>query len=172
MVYGWEPLSLCSYEASNVCVAVVACTMADRDVFLANVRHRLEQAQQLVKCTYNRSHCNVSFVVDDWVWLCLHHCSPADIPDSSKGKLRPRFYGPYRIIAHVNPVAFCLELLSAARLLEVFHVGLLKKFVGSPPSTPPVLPPLHHGVVIPVLECALKARLCHNFHQLLIKWLS
>jgi hypothetical protein len=31
----------------------------------------------------------------------------------------------------------------------VLHVGILKKFVGTPPAVPPLLPPLLHGAVVP-----------------------
>jgi hypothetical protein len=40
-----------------------------------------------------------------------------------------------------------LELPPRAKLHDVFHVGLLKKWVGDPPAAPPPLPNIHHGVV-------------------------
>jgi hypothetical protein len=45
IVYGCDPLTICSYESGESLVAAVAQNMADRDAFLADVRARLEQAQ-------------------------------------------------------------------------------------------------------------------------------
>jgi hypothetical protein len=39
---------------------------------------------------------------------------------------------------------------------------IIKKFVGNPPETPPALPPVQNGVVVPTPEKALKARLCRG----------
>jgi hypothetical protein len=74
-------------------------------------------------------------------------------------KLKPRFYGPYRVVELINEVAVRLDLPPQARLHDVFHVGLLKKFQGSEPQATPPLPMVHHGVVVPELECAVKTRL-------------
>jgi len=127
----------------------VAKNMADRDEFLADVRYRLEQAQAVQKAHYDKAHRAVSYAVGDWVWLRLRHRAPASLPSVTKGKLKPRFYGPYRISELINNVAVRLALPARARLHDVFHVGLLKKFVGTPPASPPVLPPVHHGAVVP-----------------------
>jgi hypothetical protein len=60
-------------------------------------------------------------------------------------KLGAKFYGPYQIEEHIGDVAYKFKFLEGARLHNVFHVGLLKKFVGQPPSTPAPLPPACHG---------------------------
>jgi hypothetical protein len=45
IVYGHDPPSIWSYEPGDTRVAAVARTMEEREEFLADVRHRLEQAQ-------------------------------------------------------------------------------------------------------------------------------
>jgi hypothetical protein len=52
----------------------------------------------------------------------------------------------------------------------VFHVGLLKKFVGTPPSAPPALPQIHNGAAMPEPEHVLLSRLAKGVRQLLIHW--
>jgi len=52
----------------------------------------------------------------------------------------------------------------------VFHVGLLKKFQGTPPDAPPALPPLHHGAVAPEPKHAVRFRLARGVHQVLVQW--
>ena len=46
-----------------------------------------------------------------------------------KGKLAPRYIGPYDIIGKVGPVAYALALSTELdRIHNVFHVSLLKKY--------------------------------------------
>jgi hypothetical protein len=42
-------------------------------------------------------------------------------------------------------VVYKLQLPEGARIYNVFHVGLLKKYVGEEPIGPSVIPPIHHG---------------------------
>ena len=51
----------------------------------------------------------------------------------NKGKLSPRYVGPYRILAKVGDVAYKLELPTALSLVHnVFHVSSLRKYVADP----------------------------------------
>ena len=46
-----------------------------------------------------------------------------------KGKLSPRFIGPYEILERIGPVTYCLVLpLELAKLHNVFHVSMLRKY--------------------------------------------
>src|SRR5687767_6276705 len=48
-----------------------------------------------------------------------------------KGKLSPRYIGPYRILKRIGSVAYEIELPNdLARVQPVFHVSMLRKFVG------------------------------------------
>jgi hypothetical protein len=149
VVYGCDPLTIRSYEPGETRVAAVARNMEVRDAFLADVRYRLEQAQAVQKKHYDKLHMPVSQAVGDWVLLRLRHRALSSLPQITKGKLKPRFFGPYRVLELINPVAVRLELPPRAKIHDVFHVGLLKKFVGPPPAAPPPLPVLHHGAVVP-----------------------
>jgi hypothetical protein len=144
--------------------------MAERDEFLADVRIRLEQAQAVYKRHYDRHHRDVKYVVGDWVWLRLRQRAASSLHVPTSGKLKPRFFGPYRITAVINDVAYQLELPPRARLHDVFHVGLLKKFVGTPLSAPPALPQIHNGAVVPEPEHVLRSRLARGVRQLLVHW--
>lgn len=110
------------------------------------------------------------FDIGEWAWLRLHHRPAAFLGSTAKGKLAPKYYGPLKIIAKIDSVAYRLELPARARIHDVFHVGLLKKYHGSPPEGPPALPPLFHGRVQPAPSKALRARLCRGLQQVLIQW--
>ena len=152
VVYGRDPPSMRSYEPGETRVAAVAKTMEEREEFLADVRFRLQQAQDVQKRHYDKKHRPVSYIVGDWVLLRLRHRSVASLAPEVKGKLQPWFFGPYRVKELINDVAVRLELPHRAKLHDVFHVGLLKKWVGDPPASPPPLPNIHHGAVTPEPE--------------------
>ncbi|KAA0025191.1 pol protein [Cucumis melo var. makuwa] len=50
-----------------------------------------------------------------------------------RGKLSPRFVGPFEILERIGPVAYCLALSpSLSAVHDVFHVSMLKKYVSDP----------------------------------------
>jgi hypothetical protein len=111
--------------------------MEDREAFLADVRYRLEQEQVAQKRHYDRQHRSVSYQVGDWAFLRLRQRATISLPRSATRKLKPLFVGSYRVTELINDVAVHLELPPGARLHDVFHIGVLKKFVETPPATPP-----------------------------------
>jgi hypothetical protein len=171
LVYGRDPPSMRSYDPSEVRVVAVSQTLAERAEFLQDARLRLEQAQQVAKQQYDRHHRAVHFSVGDWVWLRLHHRPHGSLAPSSTGKLRQRYYGPYQIVEAINSVAFRLALPPGARLHDVFHVGPLKRFIGTPPAAPPQLPTVHNGAIVPVPTAVLRIRLGPNgMREALVQW--
>ena len=50
-----------------------------------------------------------------------------------RGKLTPRFIGPFEIIERIGTVAYRLALLSSmSDVHEVFHVSILRKYTPDP----------------------------------------
>jgi hypothetical protein len=70
----------------------------------------------------------------------------------------------------INIIAVRLELPARARIHDVFHVGVLKKFHGVPPEAPPSLSAIHHGAVSSEPERAVKTRVARGVRQVLIQW--
>ena len=170
VVYGRDPPTIRSYEPGDTRVAAVARNMEERDEFLADIRYRLEQAQAVQKKHYDKLHRHVAYQVGDWALLRLRQRAASSIPQAVTGKLKPCYFGPYRIVELINDVAVCLALPPRARLHDVFHIGLLKKFCGPPPDAPPPLPPIHHGASVPEPEGAVRARLARGVRQVLVQW--
>jgi hypothetical protein len=172
VVYGRDPPTIRSYEPGETRVAAVARDMEERDAFLADVRYRLEQAQLVQKHHYDRHHRQVAYQVGDWAWLRLRPHTMSSLHQAPTGKLKPRYIGPYRIVELLNEVAVRLQLPPQARIHDVFHISVLKKFSGEPPSAPPPLPPIHHGVVTPAPARVERARIARGVRQLLVHWLG
>ena len=56
-----------------------------------------------------------------------------------KGKLSPRFIGPYDILERVGPVVYRLALpLELAKLHDVFHVSMLRRYRSDPSQILPI----------------------------------
>ena len=56
-----------------------------------------------------------------------------------KGRLSPRYVGPYKILKRIGKVAYELELPAKLTALHpVFHISLLKKCMGDPASIVPL----------------------------------
>jgi hypothetical protein len=170
VVYGRHPPSLRSYEAGDTRVAAVAKTLAEREVLLEDVRHRLQQAQEVQKRFYDAKHRAVAYNVGDWVLLRLRNRPVASMSLAPKGKLQPRFFGPYRVTEIINEAAVRLELPPQAKIHDVFHVGLLKKWVGEPPASVPALPELLHGATLPEPERVVRSRLARGVQEVLVRW--
>jgi hypothetical protein len=170
VVYGRDPLTIRSYEPGETRVDAVAQEMEDRTAFLDDVRYRLEQAQAVQKRVYDQHHRPVAYQVGDWALLRLRQRPAASLPRTTTGKLKPRFVGTYRVEEVINAVAVRLQLPQGACLHDVFHVGVLKKFVGTPLATPPALPPTHNGAVVPAPDKITAARVARGVRQVLVQW--
>jgi hypothetical protein len=144
--------------------------MAERDEFLMEIRERLHQAQQHYKTVYDGKHCEVLFEVGLWVCLWLVHRPMTSLNVTDCSKLGPKFYGPFRISEKINEVAYRLELPLGAKLHNVFHVGLLKKFNGGTPRTPGWIQPIRHGRACLEPEAVTKSHLARGQVELLVNW--
>ncbi|WVZ70935.1 LOW QUALITY PROTEIN: hypothetical protein U9M48_019564 [Paspalum notatum var. saurae] len=149
VVYGREPLTLLHYVPGTAKVTAIDRQLQEHDQFLAEIRQHLLLAQSTMKRHSDQKCRDLSFVVRDWVWLRLHHRTATAIKSSRYSKLGPWFYGPYQVTERLGEVAYRLHLPDKAKIHDVFHVALLKKFEGTPPSTVAPLLLMHHGCVLP-----------------------
>ena len=89
---------------------------------------RVAQDQQ--KMYADRNKTEHSFEVGDLVFLGLQPYRQSSVKKKGAEKLKPRYYGPYRITRKVGQVAYELELPEGSKIHNVFHVSCLKKVIG------------------------------------------
>ncbi|CAJ2675282.1 unnamed protein product [Trifolium pratense] len=77
-----------------------------------------------------------SFAVGDLVLVRLQPYRQSSVRQHKHHKLSKRYYGPYRVIERIGPVAYKLQLPSESRIHPVFHIAVLKPFRGS--NNPPL----------------------------------
>ncbi|XP_058111567.1 uncharacterized protein LOC131254884 [Magnolia sinica] len=94
---------------------------------------RLLMAQSRQKSYADTRRRNLEFEVEDHVFLKI---SPRKgvLRFNKKGKLTPRFIGPFQILDQVGVVAYRLTLPPPlAGVHNVFHISMLKKYIPDPP---------------------------------------
>jgi hypothetical protein len=75
---------------------------------------------------------NLEFTEGDKVFLRVAPMKGV-IRFGKKGKLNPRYIGPFEILERVGPVAYCLALPpELENIHDVFHVSMLRKYIPDP----------------------------------------
>ncbi|KAK8619690.1 hypothetical protein V6N13_135972 [Hibiscus sabdariffa] len=96
------------------------------------IRDRLKQAFDRQKSYADRRRKDLEFAVGDQVFLKVSPWKKV-LRFGRKGKLSPRFIGPYRILERVGKVAYRLELPpQLSRIHNVFHVSMLRQYRPDP----------------------------------------
>ncbi|KAH0710411.1 hypothetical protein KY284_011838 [Solanum tuberosum] len=94
------------------------------------IQERLKMAQSRQKSYTDVRRRALEFEVDDWVYLKVSPMKGVR-RFGKKGKLSPRYIGPYRISKRMGNVAYELELpQELATVHPVFHISMLKKCMG------------------------------------------
>ncbi|XP_070011430.1 uncharacterized protein [Nicotiana sylvestris] len=96
------------------------------------IQRHLKTAQSCQK-SYSDVRCrDLEFQDDDWVFLKVSPMKGV-MRVGKKGNLSPCYIGPYRILQRIGQVAYELELPQELAVVHpVFHVSMLKKFMGDP----------------------------------------
>jgi len=115
------------------------------------------------------------FEVGDLVYLRLQPYRQSTLKQKGAEKLKPRFYGPYRLIRSIGQVAYELELPQGSKIHNVFHVSCLKRALGQQVTVTNELPPtddeghlvLQPEAIIDTRERQLRSRTVREF---LVRW--
>ena len=96
------------------------------------VRERLKTAQSRQKSYADRRRRPLEFMVGDFIFLRVSPMRGVT-RFGIKGKLAPRFTGPFEITERVGPLAYRLDLPQLlSNVHNVFHVSMLRKYEPEP----------------------------------------
>ena len=96
------------------------------------IRAKLKAAQDRQKSYADKRRKDLEFEVEDRVFLKLSPWKGV-VCFGKRGKLSPRYIGPFEIVERVGPVAYRLDLPEElSRVHNVFHISMLRKYVLDP----------------------------------------
>ncbi|KAG7572424.1 hypothetical protein ISN44_As09g007850 [Arabidopsis suecica] len=96
------------------------------------LRNRLKEAHDRQKSYADKRRKDLEFEVDDLVYLKVRLFKGLN-RWTKRGKLKPRYMGPYPITERIGAVAYRLDLpADLAAFHDVFHISVLRKVVTEP----------------------------------------
>ncbi|KAL0551959.1 hypothetical protein IC582_011052 [Cucumis melo] len=99
---------------------------------ILKIRSRMHTAQSRQKSYADVRRKDLEFEVGDKVFLKVAPMRGV-LRFERRGKLSPRFVGPFEILERIGPVAYRLALPpSLSTVHDVFHVSMLRKYVPDP----------------------------------------
>jgi len=172
-VYGKAPPTISSYIPKTARLQSVEDALLDRDATLQLLKDNLIHAQNRMKKWADLHRTERSFEVGDWVFLRLQPYRQISVGGRRTHKLSPLFYGPYKILEKIGPVAYKLELPEEAKIHPVFHISQLKKKLGENIQVHNQVP-AHVVEVIKEPDIILDRRMVKRFGkattEVLVKW--
>jgi hypothetical protein len=97
--------------------------------------HNLKEAQARQKSYADKRRKPLYFLVGDYVYLKVSPMKRISC-FGVKGKLAPRYIGPFPVLEQCGPVAYRLQLPETLSVVDnVFHVSQLKKCLRVPDRT-------------------------------------
>ncbi|KAL0431502.1 UNVERIFIED_CONTAM: Transposon Ty3-G Gag-Pol polyprotein [Sesamum radiatum] len=140
-LYGRPPPSVSSYISGTTPVATLDDALSKRQSILSMACYHLAWARLRMKQQADLHRRDLSFSVGDWVLVRLQPYRQMSVRRRSSQKLASRFFGPFRILRRLGPVAYELDLPPASCIHPVFHASLLKPFHGDPSAASIITPP-------------------------------
>ena len=123
------------------------------------LKDNIATAQNQQKLYADRGRIERQFEIDDLVYLRLQPYRQSTLKQKGDEKLKPGFYGPYRVTRRIGEVTYELELPTGSRIHNIFHVSCLKKALGQQVTTTEELPPTDdEGHLVLSLEAIIDTR--------------
>ncbi|MCO5600860.1 hypothetical protein L7F22_054977 [Adiantum nelumboides] len=111
----------------------------DMDEMYKKVKVALEKTQAKQKKAADRHRREVVFSLGDWVLLRFEKARLKKMKSKERlfPKLSMRYYGPFQVCDKISDVAYRLKLPKSWKIHNVFHVSLLRPYVGNVPKNLP-----------------------------------
>jgi hypothetical protein len=177
VVYSKDPVSIPQYVLGTSPIEAVDSMLAERETFLQLLRRKLIKVQSNMKATADKKRRPMNFNVGDFVYLKLRPYRQRSITLTSYNKLTKRYYGPYKVLQKIGPVAYKLDLPPTSKIHPVFHCSLLKLHQGDTPTTIAELPPStidHHPIIEPlaIIDTKMDAATDPPTPMVLVQWMG
>ena len=144
LAYGTHPQTLVSVQIPKTNLPALEEVFRSRDECLSEVKRLLQAAASRQKFFADKHRRPHAFDTGQHAWLSSKNLVPKG---KAKKKLFPKYLGPFLITEMIGPNAAKLQLPSDWRIHDVFHVSLLRPWIGDPTDIP--------SVVYPVVDDAL-----------------
>jgi len=158
VVYGQPPSLHIPYVAGDSSVGAVDRSLKAREKCIEIFKYHLTRAQHRMKMQGDQHRSDRQLEVGDWVYVKLQPYRQNSVAVRLNQKLGPKFFGPFHILARVGSVAYRLQLPAQAKIHPVFHISLLKKYVGVCPSELGAVPEVDELGMLAAEPVAILAR--------------
>jgi len=174
-LYGYDSLTFMDVALGDSMAPMAKDWVQESWEILRELKDHLQKAQNQQKIYADKNKVERNFEVGDLVYLRLQPYHQTSIKKNGVEKLKPRFYGPYKVSRRIGEVAYEIELPSRSKIHNVFHVSCLKKALGQQVIVTEEIPPLDEEgqlILIPeeVLEVREKRLRNMSIEEYLIKW--
>lgn len=141
-LYKYEAPSFMDLLLSDSRAPSVGDLLQESHDIVKALKENVAKAQNQQKQYVDQKRIERAFELGDMVYLMVQPYRQSTLKKSDVEKLKPHYYGLFRVIKRVREVAYELDLPVESRVHNVFHVSRLKKALGHHivPST--MLPPL------------------------------
>jgi hypothetical protein len=177
ITFGKPPPSIPHYLLGSSTIEAVDTLLTSRQHLITKLRNILTKAQNRIKQFADNKRRDTSFELNSWVYVKLCPYRQKTPTSSPYTKLSPRYYGPFKILSRIGPVAYKLDLPPTSKIHPVFHCSLLKPHHGPITSTAPSLPPSsidNHPIITPlaILSSKWDTSVDPPIHMVLVQWQS
>lgn len=144
----------------------------ERITIHALVKQHLAHSRIRMKRQADKQRSERQFAMGDKVFLKLQPYVQSSVSPRAHQNLAFKYFGPYKIVKRIGPLAYKLLLPSSSSIHPVFHVSQLKKMVY---DVSQVLPSLPTDVDLPrvpvkVMDRRMVSRGVNLVKQVLIQW--
>ncbi|CAM8937356.1 unnamed protein product [Rhodiola kirilowii] len=129
-VYGRKATDVIPYTTGDSKVSALDDMLQHKMTILDQLKGNLRKAQQRMVQQANQHRANVEYEVGDWVIVRLQPYRQSTVRNQRTTKLTRRYYGPFEVVQRIEKVAYRVSLPEGAKIHNVFHVSLLKKWHG------------------------------------------
>lgn len=143
-LYGKQAPSIHYHQSTKTANACLDNFLEQTGEVQKLLKDNLKTAQERMKFYADQHRSERNFEEGDNVFLKLQAFRQTSLKTAKDTKLSPRYYGPYKILKKIGPVAYRLQLPASAKIHNTFHVSLLKKKIG-PTDFAQVNPPVSIG---------------------------